>query len=358
LRSKRDAGSSTSGSPALRVKRATTLWPELFVKWTNTRPVAAAFGGKAMPEQALFAAGRDDGTQVEEGCGPQPAIHEDADGARLIHDVDGAGHGRVEHDAVRAVEARGQEPGTKLSVSGRRHDRDERRHEERQDPDEHGHPLGEAAGQRSTALPTPMYRTGSDSASPARATDEIMRAAARDPMPTSPSSRPAPRPPAVPFADVCHLIDGLLDVRADILAFAADGRNLEHALLRLREGMRTHVWHVGARRIDLSVAVADYDGRTRGEEGLHALNDWDGVADRVNDDTIAVDVLNYIVRLRGQDRPDRGVVAILLDYYLMYLLALLSLRGWDEGRPEDHLRPRRGAARACAGARGQRPALL
>ena len=80
-------------------------------------------------------------------------------------------------------------------------------------------------------------------------------------MPTSPSSssRPAPRPPAVPFADVCHLIDGLLDVRADILAFAADGRNLEHALLRLREGMRTHVWHVGARRIDLSIAIADYD---------------------------------------------------------------------------------------------------
>ena len=156
-------------------------------------------------------------------------------------------------------------------------------------------------------------------------------------MPTSSSSRPAPRPPAVPFADVCHLIDGLLDVRADILAFAADGRNLEHALLRLREGMRSHVWHVGARRLDLSVAVADYDGRTRAEEGLHALNDWDGVADRVNDDTIAVDVLNYIIRLRGQDRPDRRVLAILFDYYLMYLLALLSLRGWDEGRPEEQL---------------------
>ena len=29
--------------------------------------------------------------------------------------------------------------------------------------------------------------------------------------------------------------------------------------------------------------------------------------------------------------------SILLDYYLMYLLALLSLRGWDEGRPEEHL---------------------
>lgn len=156
-------------------------------------------------------------------------------------------------------------------------------------------------------------------------------------MPSSSSPRSLLRPPAVPFVDVCHLIGGVLDVRADILAFAADGRNLEHALLRLREGMRTHVWHVGARRCDLSVAVADYDGRTRAQEGLHALNDWDGVADRVNDDTIAVDVLNYLIRLRGEDRPDRGVLAILLDYYLMYLLALLSLRAWDEDQAGEHL---------------------
>ncbi len=164
-----------------------------------------------------------------------------------------------------------------------------------------------------------------------------MQQSRTDPMSTSSSARPVSRPPAVPFEEVCHLLDGLIDVRPDILAFAADGRNLEHALLRLRDGMRTHVWHVGARRFDLSAAIADYDGRTRTEEGLHALNDWDGVADRVNDDTIAVDVLDYVIRVRGADRPDRVALAILFDYYLMYLLALLSLRGWDAGCPEDHL---------------------
>jgi len=163
-----------------------------------------------------------------------------------------------------------------------------------------------------------------------------MRAVSRHQM-SSPTSRPTPQPPAVPFADVCHLIDRLLDVRPDILAFAGDARTMEQALLRLRDGMRSHVWHVGARPIDLSAAIADYDGRTRREEGLHALNDWDGVADRVNDDTIAVDVLNYIVRLRGHERPQPVPLAILLDYYLMYLLALLSLRAWDEGRAEEHL---------------------
>lgn len=156
-------------------------------------------------------------------------------------------------------------------------------------------------------------------------------------MTTSTRSTSALRPPTVPFADVCQLIDGLIGVRADILAFAAEGRTLEQALLRLREGMRTHTWHVGARRFDLHTAIADYDGRTRAAEGLHALNDWDGVSDRVNDDTIAVDVLNYVVRQRGSAPPDRTTLAILLDYYLMYLLALLGLRAWDAGCPHEHL---------------------
>jgi hypothetical protein len=156
-------------------------------------------------------------------------------------------------------------------------------------------------------------------------------------MPTPSSTRPPRQAPAVPFAAVCHLIDGLIDVRSDILAWACDTRTLEHALRRLREGMRTHVWHVGGRRLDLGPAIADYDGRTRRDEGLHALNDWDGVADRVNDETIAVDVLDFVVRHRGASRTERVVPAILFDYYVMYLLALLALRAWDEDDAEAHL---------------------
>jgi hypothetical protein len=146
----------------------------------------------------------------------------------------------------------------------------------------------------------------------------------------------ARHPHDVPFADACQLIQGVIEVRADILAHAAAARDLEHALLRLRDGMRTHTWHVGSRRIDLAATVADYDARSRAE-GLHAINDWDGVADRVNDDTIAVDVLNFVIRQRGHDAPDPVTLAILLDYYLFYLLALLSLRAWDEGDADDHL---------------------
>ena len=139
------------------------------------------------------------------------------------------------------------------------------------------------------------------------------------------------------FAETCSLIGDVIAARPAITAHAVAGRNLEHALLRLREGMRTHVWHVAGRPIDLSQAVAHYDTRTRAE-GLHALNDWDGVADAVNVNTIAVDVLDFVIRQRGGEAPHLTTVAVLLDYYLMYLLALLSLRVWDDGAADENLR--------------------
>jgi hypothetical protein len=118
------------------------------------------------------------------------------------------------------------------------------------------------------------------------------------------------------------------------LARAGDSRA---ALARLRDAMRSHRWSAGARRLDLAQAVAALDRRTRAE-GFHALHDWDGVAAAVNPETIPVDVLDLAIRTRGgTDPPEPGALGILVDYYFMYLLALLSLRVWDEGHPDANL---------------------
>lgn len=92
----------------------------------------------------------------------------------------------------------------------------------------------------------------------------------------------------------------------------------------------------GAREFRLGEFVAAYDRQTR-SEGLHALHDWDGKADTVNEDSIPVDVLSYIIERRGEEPCDRTVLAIALDYYLLYVLALLSLRVWDEGDANENL---------------------
>ena len=140
------------------------------------------------------------------------------------------------------------------------------------------------------------------------------------------------------FERACSLIEQALagETRKQILAELSRSPDLGHNLLRLRDSMQSHAWRAGGRTIDLRKAIQDLDTRTR-REGLHAMHDWDGIADHVNPDMIAIDVLNYLVENRGDGAHDPIVSAILLDYYFMYLLALLSLRLWDEGDADANL---------------------
>jgi hypothetical protein len=142
----------------------------------------------------------------------------------------------------------------------------------------------------------------------------------------------------VSFDRACGLLEQALagQTRTQILAELSKAPELGKNLLRLRDSMQSHIWHSGGSTLDLRRMVLDYDGRTR-REGLHAMHDWDGVADHVNPDMIAIDVLNYIVENRGDGPHDPIVLGVLLDYYFMYLLALLSLRLWDEGSADANL---------------------
>jgi hypothetical protein len=144
--------------------------------------------------------------------------------------------------------------------------------------------------------------------------------------------------PAVSFDGACALLETALggDARREILAGASAAKDFTEALRRLRGGMRAHAWKAGGQKIDLEEVVARYDRRTR-HEGFHVLHDWDGKADHVNDDIIPVDVLDYLIARRGAGPPDAAALAILLDYYFLHLLALLSVRLWDEGVPDANL---------------------
>src|SRR6185295_15706265 len=96
------------------------------------------------------------------------------------------------------------------------------------------------------------------------------------------------------FSDTCALLEHALDGgwRRRVVDDAARSRDLRTALVRLRDSMRSNVWRAGADEMNLGKTIRLYDARTR-REGFHVIHDWDGIADRVNEDTIPVDVLNY-----------------------------------------------------------------
>ena len=140
------------------------------------------------------------------------------------------------------------------------------------------------------------------------------------------------------FEHACALLSAILagPARREIVADVASAATFRHAMMRLRERMRSHVWPAGGARVNLEAIVRKYDSRTRAE-GFHVLHDWDGKADRVNAETIAVDVLDYVAHQRESDPPDAAAIAILIDYHFMHLLSLLTLRVWDEGDADENL---------------------
>jgi hypothetical protein len=140
------------------------------------------------------------------------------------------------------------------------------------------------------------------------------------------------------FDRACSILESALagTARQEIVADVSRSKDFGKALRRLRDGMRSHVWQAGGHEFDSATIVRKYDSQTR-QEGFHVLHDWDGKADTVNPDIIPVDVLNYVLEKRGDEPTDQAALAILLDYYFLYVLSLLSVRVWNDGDADQNL---------------------
>ena len=100
--------------------------------------------------------------------------------------------------------------------------------------------------------------------------------------------------------------------------------------------MRSHRFQAGGTSVSLDAILQTFDRQTR-QDGFHVLHDWDGTLDKLNDETIPVDVVNFMMDKTVPRASERNVLAVLLDYYFLYVLALLTLCVWDEGDPNDNL---------------------
>jgi hypothetical protein len=141
----------------------------------------------------------------------------------------------------------------------------------------------------------------------------------------------------ISFSQACGLVEAAVqgDTRREIVA-GLGGKTLGESLLVLRDAMRANRFKAGSRQVFLDRVLNSFDGRTRAE-GFHILHDWDGVAQQTNPDIIPIDVLHFVAEQRGAEAPTAIEPAILLDYYFMHVLALLTMRIWDDGDPNQNL---------------------
>lgn len=163
----------------------------------------------------------------------------------------------------------------------------------------------------------------------------------------------------IPFAEACEALEEALagGFRRDVVDDLVRSGEGKEGLARLRLAMSTHTFPTASGAIpgrdrSLRPLVRDLDRRTI-KEGFQVLKDWDGRAERFRKDIIPVDMLDYFLRAAWPgDAPEDGVVpgrgtaggvplsramATLLDYYFLYILALLVLRAWDDGDPNRNL---------------------
>ncbi len=150
-------------------------------------------------------------------------------------------------------------------------------------------------------------------------------------------TRPEPQP-NITFDSACVVIEAALSgtSRHEIVAEVSKFKSFSKALSQLRDGMRSNRFQAGGNTVSLDAIIQTFDQRTR-QDGFHVLHDWDGTLDELNQETIPVDVVNFMMDKTVPRTSERNVLAILLDYYFVYVLALLTLRVWDEGDPNDNL---------------------
>ena len=145
----------------------------------------------------------------------------------------------------------------------------------------------------------------------------------------------------ITFDEACTILESTLrgETRAAIVSELARSKNLNEALTRLRAGMRSHIFKTGSGQLNLENLVRRMDTLTK-QDGFNVLIDWDGKAAKWLTDSIPVDVVTYFIGA-AQAKPigprQRKPLEILLDYYFLYLVALMSMRVNDEGNPDDNL---------------------
>jgi hypothetical protein len=138
--------------------------------------------------------------------------------------------------------------------------------------------------------------------------------------------------------DLHELLDSLEtmlagDARARIVDGVTRRGPFDDHLRRLRSAMSTHAFSTGEGAVELARLVRRLDNRTR-QDGFRVLHAWDHKTHRFTEDVVPALLLDFYGRARGETSGGRVPLEILLDYYLLHLLCLAAMRGWDSEEPD------------------------
>jgi hypothetical protein len=142
----------------------------------------------------------------------------------------------------------------------------------------------------------------------------------------------------VTFRDASALLQDLLrsGARQDIIKGISGPKKTASTLACMRDSFRSQMFKAGTRQFDLNPIVRSFDSQVAGK-GFHVLHDWDGKANVLREDLISVELITYFMELPTTAYPLPLALGMLLDYHLLYILAVLAVNAWCEGDPNENL---------------------
>jgi hypothetical protein len=142
----------------------------------------------------------------------------------------------------------------------------------------------------------------------------------------------------ITWEQACDALEGALrgTWRQDFITEVLKTRDYPAALKRMRAAMQSHTFRTARGALQLSAVVGALDSRAR-QEGFNVLKEWDQGANRFSREDVPVLMVDYFTNGSTPAHQRPHALAVLLDFYFLYLLALLVLRSWDEGDPNQNL---------------------
>src|SRR5688500_11389939 len=139
------------------------------------------------------------------------------------------------------------------------------------------------------------------------------------------------------FDDAARQLEQLLrgPTRRQIVEQALAAKDFAGAVAWLRSAMRSHTFETPPGPVELRGLVKALDSAGR-REGFHVLLEWEQAAGRMSREEVPVLMADHFAQA-DTARAEPRSLAILLDFYFLYLLALLLMRAWDEGSPSESI---------------------
>ena len=139
------------------------------------------------------------------------------------------------------------------------------------------------------------------------------------------------------FGSVYTILESLLSgpFRKQFIDELMGTEKFSKATKILRTSLSSHTFKTSGSIFSLGNVVKILDDRTKAD-GFEVFHSWDHSDHTFSSDNTPVLMVDHFTGTGLKSQDERSCLSLLLDIYFFHVLALCSVRVWDDDRPQDN----------------------